>query len=253
MGSEDCLLREGETLDTLRGGELKIIQHRHGYRFSIDPLLLCGFVTVRSGAALLDLGCGSAIIAMLLARRSTAGRIVGVEIHPRQVERARRNVALNGLSERVEICQADIRSLDCATLGRFDCIVSNPPFRPLASGRCSQGDERAQARHELSGGLHDFLSCASALLNHGGTLTLIHLAERLVDVLSGMRAVGIEPKRTRLVHSRINDEARLVLVEGRKGGHPGLEVAAPLYVYHGENYSAEVQAMYGVAGGAVSL
>ena len=74
---------------------------------------------------------------------------------------------------------------------------------------------------------------------------MIHLAERLVDLVEIMRLLRLEPKRLRFVHSRAGEAARLLLVEGRKGGRPGLEVEAPLYVYEGDRYSLEVLKIYG--------
>lgn len=244
MSETKVVLEPGETLDTLHGGAVQIIQHQKGYRFSIDPVLLANFVTISAGARVLDLGCGSGIIALLLARWSSAEKVVAVEIQPAQAARAQRNVVLNGLVEKVEIYQADLRQLHARDMGLFDVVVANPPFRAPQTGRCSLGDERAQSRHELAGGLDDFLATASALLIRGGAVAVIHLAERVVDILAGMRAVNVEPKRLRMVHSRQDCQARLVMIEGRKHGRPGLQVEPPLFVYQGEDYTAEVAAMY---------
>lgn len=238
------MLKNGESLDTLRGGALRIIQHQKGYRFSIDPVLLANFASVNAGDRVLDLGCGGGIIALLLAKWRAAEQIVGVEIQEDQAERAQRNVLLNDLAAKVEIRQGDLRHLTGNNIGLFERVVSNPPFRAAETGRCSQGDERARSRHELAGSLDDFLAIASILLQQGGTFSMIHLAERVVDIVAGMRAVQIEPKRLRMVHSRSDCGARLLLVEGRKRGRPGLEVEPPLFVYDGEEYSAEVAAMY---------
>lgn len=241
---EQFEIREGESLDTLKGGALKLIQHQRGYRFSVDPVMLANFVTVSAGDRVVDLGCGGGIIAMLLARWTAAKEIVGIEIQPAQAERAQRNVVLNGLSKQVTICQADLRELTEHSHGLFDRVVSNPPFRAPESGQCSFGNERAHSRHELAGSLHDFLHVGSTLLRQGGTLSMIHLSERLVDIIAGMRKADIEPKRMRLVHSRNDSAARLVLIEGRKRGRPGLEIEPPLYVYNGMDYTDEVIAMY---------
>lgn len=244
MALHSVELREDESLDTLKGGALKLIQHRRGYRFSVDPVLLANFVSVAEGDRIVDLGCGGGIIAMLMARWTAAKEIVGVEIQPAQVERAQRNVVLNELTGRVTICHCDLRELTEHNYGLFDRVVSNPPFRAPETGQRSSGDERAHSRHELAGGLTDFLKTGSALLRQGGTLSMIHLSERLVDIVSGMRQADIEPKRVRLIHSRSDSEARLVLVEGRKRGRPGLEIEPPLYVYNGMEYTDEVSAMY---------
>src|SRR4030042_420203 len=93
----------GETVDEIIGGRLRIIQKKHGYRFSIDALLLAGFVKLREDDDLIDLGTGSGIVAMILARRYRCGRILGIDIQEELVAMAERSAALSGLEDRVEI------------------------------------------------------------------------------------------------------------------------------------------------------
>lgn len=246
--SSSIPLHPEETLDDLRLGGLKIIQARAGYRFSLDPILLCGFVDRQGVEAAVDLGTGSGVIPLILARTSVVNRIVGVELQPGLADRARRSVGLNGLGERIEIVEGDLRQLPRALgIGSFDLVLSNPPFRQGGSGRIAPNGERAAARHELAGGLEDFLKTAALLLRPGGRCCLIYLAERLTDLLVELRRAGLEPKRLRTVQSREGEGPRLVLVEARKGGRPGLAVEPPLLVYAREGYSAEVLAMYGEA------
>ena len=244
--SDAVAVHPNETLDDLRLGDLKIIQKRDGYRFSLDPILLCGFASVNGVEAVVDLGTGSGVIPLLLARSSAATRIVGVELQAGLADRARRSVALNGLTERIEIVEGDLRTVARQLgVGIFDLVLSNPPFRQGGSGKIAPEAERAAARHELAGGLADFLQAAALLLRPGGRCGLIYLAERLTDLLVELRRAGLEPKRLRMVQSRYGEGARLVLVEARRGGRPGLVVEAPLVIYAGEGYSAEVLAMYG--------
>ncbi|MDY0269296.1 tRNA1(Val) (adenine(37)-N6)-methyltransferase [Trichloromonas sp.] len=243
---DEVQLAPDETLDDLRCGGLRIIQSRDGYRFSLDPVLLCAFARIGAGEAVVDLGTGSGVIPLLLARRTAAGSIVGVEIQSQAADRAQRAAVLNGLAERISIIHRDLRDLRGVLAPEScDVVLSNPPFRPIGTGKVAPRDERAAARHELAGGLEDFLVAAYFLLKQGGRFYLIHLAERLAEVLAAMRRMRLEPKRLRCVYSRPGQGARLVLVEGRKEGRPSLTVEAPLYIYVGEGYSAEVLAMYG--------
>lgn len=243
---EQRWLQEGETLDDLRLGGLKIIQQKDGYRFSLDPVLLCAFSQVARGETVVDLGTGSGVIPLLLARQTDAARIIGVERQPALADRARRSVALNHLEDRITIQSGDlrqVRSLFGAESAQV--VVANPPFRKTDSGRLSPQSERAQARHEVAGGLTDFVAAAAYLLGSGGRCYLVYLAERLAELLEALRRAGLEPKRLRCVHSRVGETARLVLVESRRGGGVGLTVEPPLYVYEGEGYSAEVLHCYG--------
>lgn len=240
------LTRSDETLDAVRAAGLQLLQGRNGYRFSLDPVLLCAFARVKAGERVADLGTGSGIIPLLLARKTPAERIVGVEIQPSLADRARRNVRLNGLEARVQIVEGDVRHLGKGLAPEtFQVVLANPPYRRVESGRKAPDAERAAARHELAGGLEDFLRAGAALLREGGRFYTIYLAERLTELLAGMSHQRLEPKRLRCIHSRSGEKARMVLVDGRKGGRPGLEVEPPLFVYGEKGYSAEVLRIYG--------
>lgn len=233
-----------ETLDDLRLADLKILQAARGYRFSLDPVLLCAFAAVTADDRVADLGTGSGIIPLLLARRCRA-RVVGVERLPEMAARARRNVVLNSLEAQVAIVAGDLREPHPALAPQaFDVVLANPPFRRPGTGRIAPDDERAAARHELAGGIEDFAAAAARLLRDGGRFYTVFLAERLAELLAVMQERQLLPKRLRCVHGRAGDAARMVLVEGRKRGGPGLTIEPPLFVYDGEDYSPEVQAIY---------
>jgi tRNA1Val (adenine37-N6)-methyltransferase len=97
------------------------------------------------------------------------------------------------------------------------------------------------ARHEIAGGLAEFLGAGVFLLRASGRMAMVYDAVRGVDLLTSMRHAGLEPKRLRLVHSFAGAKASLVLVEAIKGGRSGVEVLPPLIVYQRDKtYSAEV-------------
>ncbi len=101
--------KEGETLDAILGGRLRIIQKKSGYRFSIDALLLAHFVALKEGEECIDLGTGSGVVALILACRRSRGRILGIDIQEELVAMARRSVELNGLAGCIEIRRGDLR------------------------------------------------------------------------------------------------------------------------------------------------
>lgn len=227
---------------------LDIRQPAAGYRHSVDPLLLCAFATIGAADRVADLGTGCGVIPLLLARCGKGREFVGIEVQEGLAAQAAANVRRNGLDGRVAILHADLRELPAAIApASFDVVLANPPYRSPQSGRLALGEERAASRHELAGGLDDFLAAAARLLAHGGRCAVILLPERLVELLAAMRARRLEPKRLRLVHSRPGRPACLVLVEGRKGGRPGLAVEAPLLVYgegEGRDYSEEMLGIF---------
>lgn len=244
---QNSFVQSGERVEKLGLGEMLIIQPQKGYRFSIDPILLCHFSRITPGAHVADLGTGSAVMPLLLAQRHQGTTFVALEYQPAMVDRARRSVKLNRLEDRIEVILGDVRSLPGKMAAeRCDVVLMNPPYRTPSAGRLAPDDERAAARHELAGGCRDFLRAAAVLLGGGGRVSLIYLAERLADLLGDMRSLRLEPKRLRMVHSRQGQAARLVLVEGRKDGRPGLTVEPSLVIYKGEgrDYTEDVLQMY---------
>ena len=241
-----------ETLDDLTIGGLKIIQTKNGYRFSLDPVLLNGFIPGVRNCSVLDLGTGNGIIPLLLSARNQALSIAGVEVQQEMAERAGRTMQLNGLEASVRIVQGDIRDLPFGGLevAAFDVVTANPPYREPGTGRVAADDERGMARHELAGGLDAFIRAAGSMLKSGGNFYVVYLAERLAELITGMASFDLEPKRLRFVHPREGQPARLVLAQGRKNGRPGMKVESPLVVYKGEgrDYTDEVLTMYGVGG-----
>jgi tRNA1Val (adenine37-N6)-methyltransferase len=219
-------LRPDETLDEFLGGRIRLIQSREGYRFSIDAILLARFVTVKPSDVIVDLGAGCGIISLLLLQRPVHW-VLALEIQRKLAEQAVRNASLNGVADRMGVILADLRR---APFGKplADVVVCNPPFRRRGSGRVPPDLQRAIARHEIMASLNDILSAARAVLKPKGRLALIYPAGRLVDLVMRMRAFEIEPKRMRVVYPSMEEEAKLVLVEGSRGGKGGVKVLPPV-------------------------
>ncbi len=232
------------TLDGLR--DVKVYQRKDGYRFSVDALLLYSFVNVARVKDAADLGAGSGVIGLLLARKYPGARILLVELQQTLYRLAERNIALNALSDRVSAVLLDISSLH-ETFPAMSCdlVVSNPPYRKPSSGRLSRGEERAVARHEVRLRLPELAKAASHLLRSRGRFFMIFHPERIVEVIDTLRAEKLEPKRLRFAHNDSGSVSKIVLVEAVKDGRAGLKVERPLILYNEDgSYTDEVRAMY---------
>jgi len=242
------------TCDTIFSGLIKINQPRFGYRFSLDALLLADFSGVEPGMTVIDLGAGAGVIALALGRRMGRGRVVAVEVQPRLQHCARLNVEANPWSAvNIEVMAADWNDLSPDDIGgKAQYAVSNPPYRRLGTGRINPNDEEAVARHELLGNAATAAQAARRVLGVGGRLAVIYPAARLAGLLADLRGANLEPKRLRLVHSRSDHNARLVLVEALVDGHEELSVMPPLFIYgQDRKYTPEVRSILagGTAGG----
>jgi len=225
--SHKVKLRPGETLDEFLDGRLRLIQSAKGYRFSIDAVLLAQFVTVKPRDVVVDLGSGCGIISLLLLLEKPVARVVAMEIQGDLADQTVRNAALNGVADRMGVLLADLRQVPFRK-PVADVVVCNPPFRRPGSGRVNPDRQRAIARHEIMASLNDILSAANAVLKPRGRVALIYPAGRLVELLVRMRAFDFEPKRLQVVYPSMEEESKLVLVEGARGGKGGVKVLPPL-------------------------
>ncbi len=242
---------EQPTTDTFFGGRLVVHQDRDGYRFSIDAVLLAHQVTFRkTDRRVVDLGTGAGILPLILAYRHAALSICGVEIQPALARKARENVQANDLADRIQILEADLQSINPRRLGYVaDVVVSNPPYRQARSGRINPNRERAVARHEIAVTLEGLVRTVRRVLRTGGYFWSIYPAQRLPELIGTLQRFNIEPKFMRMVHSREDSEAKMVLTAAVKAATAGLTVGPPLIIYRdGKNYSEEVQRMLSPAG-----
>lgn len=220
-----------ETIDELKGYDLRIMQPRDGYRFSLDPLLLCDFAPMGEEGRVIDLGTGSGIIPLLLARKSANAKIVGVELQEEMASLARRNVQLNGISDRIEIIDSDILSLrNRFPVSFFDLVVANPPYRRQGTGKISPKTGRDLARHESTAGLADFLNMAKYLVKPSGSICFIYHTGRLAHCMAEAERQRLDPVRIRFVHWSAEAEARMFMVEMVKGRKREITVLPPCFV-----------------------
>lgn len=232
-----------ETLDAICAQNLRLVQKKKGYRFSIDPILLANFVALKMGQRMLDIGTGCGIIPLYMAARGAGNPMLGIEIQEELYHLAQRNRELNR-PDNVQFLKGDIRSLRAATSGLFHVVVSNPPYVKLRTGRSCPTRSRYLARQESVLDLTALLSAAKRLLYSRGRLCLVYPSRRVGEVVFEARARRLEPKRIRFVHPRPGEPSNLFLLECVKDGGPEVTVMEPLYVYRGEAYSDEVQSYY---------
>ena len=234
------------THDTFYNGRLIVCQHKAGYRFSIDSILLSGYIRPGKKDRLMDLGCGCGIISLMLACRFPALRLFGVEIQPALASLARKNVIENKMGDRVQIIESDMNALSPQiSEGPVDIVFCNPPFGRSRSGRINPNMERALARHEIKVSLEGVIAVTRRMLRTGGRFFTVFPAERITDLLCHMRAHRIEPKRIRMVQAFATSLPNRILVEGVAEGRPGTVIDPPLVIYRGEGeYTSEVQRLF---------
>jgi tRNA1(Val) A37 N6-methylase TrmN6 len=232
-----------QTVDTILGGELTIVQPAHGYRFAIDSILLARFVRPRRRARILELGAGCGVVSVIVAALYQHTKVTAVELQSHLAAMIAYNAELNGTAI-TAIC-ADVRqTIPGLTPAAFDYVVANPPYRAARRGRESPNPERRTARSGDSATLTAFVVAAARYANHGGKVGMVFTASRTGELIAAMTEHSLEPKRLRFVHSRPGEPATIVLLEARKAGGIEAIIEPPLFIYDSSGgYSQETVAM----------
>lgn len=240
-------LNENERIDDLERNNYKIIQDPTKFCFGMDAVLLSGFATAKEEDLVLDLGTGTGIIPILMAAKTKAKKIVGLEIQEESVNMATRSVALNQLQTRIEILLGDIKEAHMLfEAASFDVITANPPYMIQKHGLQNENTPKTIARHEVFCTLEDVVKAAAFAVKPGGKFYMVHRPFRIPEIFSALQKYKMEPKRMQLVYPFVDKEPNMVLIEATRGGRPRLKVEKPLIIYKEPGlYTPEIYDIYG--------
>ncbi|HCL4439157.1 TPA: tRNA1(Val) (adenine(37)-N6)-methyltransferase [Clostridium botulinum] len=242
------IIKEDETLDDLQLKGIHVIQKKQAFRFGIDAVLLANFPTIKNGAKVVDLCSGTGIISFILAGKTNASNIIGIEIQKEIADMAKRSIKYNNLQEKVRFIEGDLKNLKLLKdIEKVDVVTVNPPYKTQGTGIININDKNAISRHEICCTLDDVVKAAKVLLKDKGKLYMIHRPDRIVDIMNVMRKYYIEPKLIRIIHPAVDKPPSMILIEGQKNGGKFLKWDRPLYIYDENNkYTNEVKRIYGM-------
>lgn len=212
-------------METLWNG---IAMEQGAFRLGTDSVLLSQFFTPPKNARIADLGSGVGTLGLLLCATHGDCTVVGVELDGAAHRIACENIESNHLQGRLRSICGDVREIrELLPPGSFDCVVSNPPYFPVGSGKAA-----SNARSELTLNFCELCRAAAWLLPSGGRFAFVHRPERLCDLVCALRENGMEAKRLQFVRHQADRPPCLVLVEARRGGKPGLTYESDFIEFH---------------------
>ena len=226
---------------------LKIVQNKNYFNFSLDSVLLPNFCIVNKKSKILDLCTGNGPIPLILSLK-TNQKIYGCEIQKEIYELAKETIKINNLEEKIEVINKDAKELtNIFETDTFDLITCNPPYFKLNENSIiNDNSVKSIARHEIKITIDDIIKIAKKLLKNNGSLCIVHRTDRLIEIINKMEANNIKVKRIRFIYPKKNKESNLVLIDGHKNGQDGLKILPPLYVHNNDgSYTDEVLKMFG--------
>jgi tRNA1(Val) A37 N6-methylase TrmN6 len=225
-------------------GRVRLLQPERGYRAGADAALLAAACDARPGARVLEAGCGVGAALLAAAARRPEARFTGLERDAAAAALARRNVDLNGLAGRVEILQGEVAAgFRALGLRPFDAVMANPPFFDDPGALRAPAPQRRGA-WIADDGLAAWIGFLSKAAREGGTITLVHRADRLGDILA-LLAPKAGSVQIRPVHPFADAPAKRVLVRAVKTGKAPLTLLPPLVLHprEGAKHTPEAEAI----------
>ncbi len=231
MSSAGTELLARTTRDTFLDGRITILQPASGPRAAIDALFLAAAVPVQAGKTqrILEAGIGAGVASLAICARIGNAHITGVEVQSELAALARGNARLNACEDRCHIIEAAItggaQQLEDAGLVRenFDHVMANPPFYTRGRTREATDPQTAIAYSAEQGDLEKWVRFLTTMAAPHGTLTMIHRAEALGDILKLLEgrfgAIVVYP-----LFPRQGEPAKRILIQGIKGSKAPLEL-----------------------------
>lgn len=227
------------THDSIYQGKWLLEQPRKGYRFGTDAMVLAAAVQAKPGEKVLELGCGVGAVLLAAHARMPDVFLTGIERVPDYVELAKRNIIHNKVSRRINIFKGDLQNaMTIHSMGRFDHVIANPPYYEVGRHSGSITEIRRVARQQEPEALAEWIQAANRVLKPKGTVTFIHAAEKLDDLLYGMKrfcgGIRIFP-----LWPQMGKPSKRIVVQGIKGSKAPLTLYSGLVMHQEDGLSTE--------------
>lgn len=222
------------TQDAFLNGRVVVRQPRTGYRAATDPVFLAASVPAKSGQSVLELGCGVGVALLCLAARVPGLRLTGVELQGTYAALARQNADLNGAD--MTVVEADLAALPLDLRARrFDHVIANPPYYAPGGPEARDAGRDLALREQTP--LASWIDMGLRRCRDGGFVSMIHLTERLPDLLAGF--AGRASCTVLPLGARAHRPARRVIVQARKGARAPFVLLPPLVIHQGDSHPGD--------------
>ncbi len=237
------------TEDGFLGGRLRILQPEKGFRAGIDSVFLAASVPCAAGESVFEAGVGTGVAALCLLARIPGARLTGIEVATRHALLCEENARRNGFAASLQVIRADVRDAlrkDQAGMpptGSFHHAIANPPFFEEGKSTPSPHLLKAQAHGFGPDDLELWVKLLNTMLVPRGSVTIVHRAETLGQLLNAMQNrfgdIRIAP-----LFPRRGAAASRIIVQGIKGSRAPLQLLPGLVLHDdGNAFTPEADAI----------
>ena len=212
-----------ETLDNFLGGKLKIYQLKEGFRAGHDSVLLASAIKAFEGDSCLELGFGTGVVSLCLAKRIPNLDIIGIENDIEMLKISKKNIELNNFKKNIKVFAGDIEgkieNYQFIKRQSFDQIYANPPYfiEENISEPSNKNKKVANIGNKKTFDL--WLKKALTFSKSGGTITFINHIQNLPEMiflfskkLGDIKVTPIFPKKdekaSRFIISGVRDSKK---------------------------------------------
>lgn len=225
---------------------LCLYQPQNGYCYNSDTHFLYNFIcknleTFKNiKGELLDIGSGSGILGLLVARDFSKLNLHQCEIQEVFQFLSRKNSQTNKIE--ASLYRGDL--LDCVFNKKFDYIVSNPPF--YHSDVIKSDNENIKiARYNDTMPLEKFIEKVSKLLTPSGKFFFCYDVKQINDIMALLNKYKLNIEAMQFLHPNMKKEASLVMVYARSNSKSRLKVLSPIVMFdESNNFTEEVNRIY---------
>lgn len=217
-----------------------LLQNTDDYAFSQDSVFLANIAKIGKKDTVLDLGCGTGVLATLAIVKKGALKATGIELQEDIASLALQSVRLNRLEDKLNIINGDVRSIkQLIQAESFDIVLCNPPY--FSSG---QSSKKSLSRQEGTASLCDFTRAASFALRFGGDAYFVYKVDRLAELVYELKQAQLEPKELTLVYPKPSLAVDVVIVKARKGARVGLITHTLVVMDENGEYTTQYKELY---------
>lgn len=204
--------------------KLKIVQDSDFFKFSIDSILLAEYIKIKKDEIkIIDLCTGNLPIPLILNYKYPNAnlQIDGVEIQKDVYDLGIETMRLNK-TKNINYINDDVNNIsNYLEKSSYDVVICNPPY--FKNSVKNKNIVKMIARHEIKINLEDIIKIASKLLKNNKTFYMVHIPNRLDEILIYCNKYNMNVKEIYFVNNT-NEDPVLILIKAVKNSKFGIKI-----------------------------